>query len=106
MHARLRHFAFRTLEYAGISSISGRLAVAAGMDSHAHDDAFRKTFERNALFERFAGTFHLNHPDERLTLFIAHEGVAFVVQRNKVKLEVSGVGDDANDHACKNAVHT
>src|SRR5438876_4757892 len=106
MHTRFRRAAFRTLEYARIASVSGRLAVAPGMDSHAHDRAARKAFQRNSLFECFAGTFHLNDPDERLAFFIAHQRVAFVVQRNEVKLEVGGVGNDANDHTGKDTVDT
>src|SRR5437762_11675262 len=88
MHTRFRRAAFLTLEYARIASVSGRLAVAPGMDSHAHDRAARKAFQRNSLFECFAGTFHLNDPDERLAVFIAHQRVAFVGQRYEVKLEV------------------
>src|SRR5712692_10409581 len=106
MHTRFGHAALWTLEYARISSVSGRFTIPPRMDSHADDRTLLEAFQRNALFECFPGAFHLNHPDERLAFLIAHQGVPFFVQRNEVKLEVGGVGDYSNDHRSKDPEHT
>src|SRR5881296_4226641 len=83
MHAWFRHAAFGALEYTRLSAVSRRFAIPTGMDSHADDCAPGEAFQRNALFERFPGAFHLNNPDQRLTLLIANQSIPFFVQRNE-----------------------
>src|SRR2546426_8588073 len=102
MHARFGRLALRTLVQTRISSVSARFTIPPRMDSHTEDRPLWKAFSRNAIFECLRGTFHLNHPDERLAFLIAHQSVPFFVQRNEVHLEVGGVGDYANNDAGKN----
>src|SRR5207302_1821118 len=104
VHTRFRCAAFRTLEYPGIAPVSGRLAIAPRMDSHTNNCSAREAFQRNSLFECFAGTFHLDDPDEGLAFLIAHQSVTFVVQGDEVKFEMGGVGNDANDHTGKDTI--
>src|SRR5215831_20061788 len=106
MHARFRRAALGALKHTGISSVSGRLTIATRMYAHTDDRSPREAFQRDPLFECFPRALHLNDPNERLTLFIAHQSVPFFIQRNEVKLEVGGIGNYANDHARKYSVHT
>src|SRR5207245_3119397 len=106
MHTLLWHASLETLEYTRISSVSGRLTIPPLMDSHADDRASWEAFQCNTLFECFPGTLHLDDPNERLAFLIAYQSVSFFVQRNEVKLEVCGIGDDANDDYGKDPIHT
>src|SRR5262249_2463109 len=105
MHSRFRRTTLRTLKDTRIASVAGRFAIATWMHSHADDGTARKAFHGNSLFERFAGAFHLDDPHDRLVFLIAYERIQFVVQRNKVKLEVGGVRNHANDDPGEDAVH-
>src|SRR5207249_10436487 len=95
-----------TLELTRFSPVSGRFTIPPRLYSHTDDRTPWQAFQRNPLFECFPGTFHLNHPYERLAFLVAHQSVPFFVQRNEVKLKVGGVGDHANDHSGKDPVHT
>ena len=106
MHTWFGDATFGALEYTRLSSVSGRFTIPPWMDSHADDGTPWEAFQRDALFECFPGAFHLNDPNERLAFLVAHQRIPFFVQRNEVKLEMRGVGDDANDHSGKDPVHT
>src|SRR2546426_2290836 len=106
MHTLFGHASFGPLEYPRISSVSGRLTIPPWMDSHTDDRASWEAFQCNPLFECFPGTLHLDDPNERLAFLIAYQSVSFFVQRNEVKLEVCGIGDDANDDPGKNPIYT
>src|SRR5256712_8860577 len=100
------HAPLGTLEYPRISSVPGRLTIPPWMDSHADDRASWEAFQCNTLFECFPSALHLDDPNKRLAFLIAYQSVSFFVQRNEVKLEVCGIGDDANDDSGKNPIHT
>src|SRR6266704_4536108 len=106
MHTQFGDTALWTLEHTRISSVAGGFTIPPRMDSHADDRTPWEAFQRNPLFKCFPGTFHLNHPYQRLAFLVAHQSVPFFVQRNEVKLKVGGVGDHANDHSGKDPVHT
>src|SRR5438876_3516072 len=105
MLPRFRFGALRTLEQSRHSSVACRFTIPPRMETHAEDRRLREALSCNALFVCFRCTFHLNHPDERLALLIAHQSRPFFVQGNEMNLEVGGVGNDANDDARKHPVH-
>src|SRR5215510_4191885 len=105
MHTGFGNAPFRTLVQTRVSSVSTRFTVPPRMDSHAEDRPLWKALAGNAVFERLCGTFHLNHPNERLAFLVAYQSITFFVKGNEVNLEVGGVGDDAYDDAGKNPVY-
>jgi hypothetical protein len=74
------------------------------MQTHAENRSLREALARDAVLECLRGTLHLRYPDEWLALFITHQGIACVVQRDEVHFEMSRVGNDANDDAGEDAV--